>query len=125
MLSPLVNKSEKFVINQLTKNIKKFEEEINSFSNGNYGKIFYNEYNCYNPFRTIQIMPNGSVHPCCPTMYLDDFIMGNIKKQSLIEIFNSNKFKEFRKNVKEKKLDVCKTCRYNQKENYQLSKVLN
>jgi MoaA/NifB/PqqE/SkfB family radical SAM enzyme len=50
---------------------------------------------CINPWFGIIVKPNGDVVPCI------DYIVGNVKKESFKEIWNSDKMKLFRRKVKE------------------------
>jgi uncharacterized protein len=59
----------------------------------------------------ISIDSIGNVYPCGRFGGIDDFLLGNIHEQSLIEIINSNKHFEM-KNRKIENIDDCKTCEY-------------
>lgn len=55
---------------------------------------------------------DGLAAPCCPSIR-EDLIIGDIRKNSLYEIFNSAQAKALRKSLKDKsafKLDPCRTC---------------
>jgi len=66
---------------------------------------------CIDILRQLAVYWNGDVVPCCYDV--DGFeIMGNIKNNSLTEIWNSVKYREFRKNVKnqQNEPEICKQC---------------
>ena len=66
---------------------------------------------CVSPFGTFVIQHNGDVSLCCA-----DFdckvLMGNVKKQSIYDIWHSNKFEHIRKNFLSGTTDIpiCKKC---------------
>lgn len=68
---------------------------------------------CTNPWYSVSIKANGAVVPCC--MAFNDepnMVYGNLHEQSLKEIWNSDKVKEFRiKHQQDKDLPMtCQTC---------------
>ena len=64
---------------------------------------------CILPWIHLHVMPNGSVLPCCVSPY--DDIYGDGQTQSFKEIFNSEKFKQLRKNMLSNTAsDGCKRC---------------
>lgn len=72
---------------------------------------------CGYPWANPYIGYNGDVLPCCyiPQMAnartRDENIMGNIFKQSLKDIWNGEKYQEFRRKIKSKEPPVsCRTC---------------
>ena len=50
---------------------------------------------CLNPFLSVSIQSNGNVVPCC-FCFGDDIIYGNLKDQTLAEIWKSDKVKKLR-----------------------------
>lgn len=69
-------------------------------------------YPCTYPFNTIDVLSNGDVVPCCRDFEGRE-VFGNIKNQTLLEIWNGKKYKEFRKKhleYKFKELKICKDC---------------
>jgi radical SAM protein with 4Fe4S-binding SPASM domain len=70
-------------------------------------------YLCYNPFYEVDVRVNGDVVMCCNDL-LSEYVMGNIKDNTLMEIFNNDKYREVRKNMIERDIDnipeVCKKC---------------
>ena len=72
---------------------------------------------CLEPDRFIGVDYNGNIMPCCVTRSdIDshqDFILGNIKEQSVMDIFNSERAKTFReKALKGDFDDDMKPCHY-------------
>ena len=67
---------------------------------------------CTYPDNPIMINPNGDVVLCCND-YHSSVIWGNIKNETLFDIFNKPGFKKFRKRIKQGKFDleICKKCR--------------
>ncbi len=56
-----------------------------------------------------KIEPNGEVYPCCRGPR--ELLMGNVNDNSMTEIWNGEKYREFRRNMNNKDYaDVCSTC---------------
>ena len=72
----------------------------------------YPEWNgCYAGIRALGIKSNGDVNGCLPLP--DGFIEGNVKKNSLVDIWNSPNFCKFSREFKEDDLGgFCKKCEY-------------
>ena len=119
--SSLVGKGKRFAIKQLKRKGKKLQEELKNFVKWDFGKNFYTTYSCYTPSRNIEIMPNGDIYPCCTTMNIEQFKMGNVYDQSLKEIWNSKKFKNFRIKVMNSKEEICKKCQLD----FETNKIIN
>lgn len=69
-------------------------------------------YACTLPSTMLQITLKGNVLPCCND-YEQLNVMGNVCEKSLLEIWESNSFKEFRHNLLEgnrQKYMPCKNC---------------
>lgn len=67
---------------------------------------------CPEVFDKLSINWNGDVTACCGD-YDNKMIVGNINENSLLEIWNSSKMKNFRRILSEKqydKLELCKSC---------------
>lgn len=62
---------------------------------------------CMNPDRLIDIQPNGDANFCVD---FPDYILGNIKNNSIKELFNNEKAKAFRRYLTKKSLPVCSRC---------------
>ena len=67
---------------------------------------------CTYPDNPIMINPKGEVVLCCND-YHSSIVWGNIKNETLFDIFNKPEFKKFRKDIKNGKFDleICKKCR--------------
>jgi len=60
---------------------------------------------CLSPWTSLHVNVDGNIFPCMAVP------MGNVKKQSLKDIFFSEKFKEFRRTIRQKKtLRGCNRC---------------
>jgi MoaA/NifB/PqqE/SkfB family radical SAM enzyme len=60
---------------------------------------------CFAPYLGLSILPDGNVWSC------PDYVIGNIKRESFKEIWNSEKIKKLRKRIKEKGIfPICHTC---------------
>lgn len=73
---------------------------------------------CYHPLVSVVIDFNGKVMMCVNTVsYYDnhkDFVIGDINKDSITEIYQSNKAVEIRKQLLDgKRFEICKGCQYN------------
>lgn len=67
---------------------------------------------CYYPFYQIVIRPTGQVSQCCNDA-LGQITMGDVNNQSLLEIWNSENFRNLRKEMlanARKNLPLCKDC---------------
>jgi pyrroloquinoline quinone biosynthesis protein E len=73
---------------------------------------YYSRKNkCPWPWTRAFIAANGDVVPCCVIADSDVIKMGNIYEQSFAEIWNSPKYRELRRRIKEHRLyDFCKNC---------------
>lgn len=67
---------------------------------------------CPQPFFTIQINPDGNVVPCYSVSY--PTIVGNCYEESIVDIWNGRKLKNFRKSIIQNRhtaSDICKDCK--------------
>lgn len=82
--------------------------ESNKFVGINYKKL--KPYPCFNPKR-ITVLSNGKVTLCCIDMD-GGIVLGDLKKQSLKEIFNSKRYKEIYESQlkRECKIPLCLGC---------------
>jgi len=63
---------------------------------------------CYSPWYTVEIGPNGDVATCRD---YPDYICGNIREEPLPVIFNGQRYRRFRRVLKENKLlPICGRC---------------
>ncbi len=60
------------------------------------------DYVCYQPYQRLFIFNNGNVAPCC-SMFGGNQVVGNIGDNSIYDIWNGNKIKAIRQNIKDKK----------------------
>ena len=69
------------------------------------------DYRCNSPWRELIIRPDGEILPCC-AFYGYEIPVGNIYKNSLRDIFQSQNLKKIRKEFKEGlySLPTCKEC---------------
>lgn len=68
---------------------------------------------CLIPDELILLDVNGNIIPC-QNDYKKEFIMGNILKSNMYDVFNSGKYRDFRnylRHGKRKKISICKSCR--------------
>ncbi len=61
---------------------------------GKYTTDLYSHIPCYSGWTSARILETGDVIPCCGCY---EFILGNIKQQNFIDIWNSEKYNRFRK----------------------------
>ena len=79
---------------------------------------------CYVPFTDIYIDHNGLIVPCCN--FRSDiekhkyFIMGDLNKNSILEIFNNKNYKRLRKILRAKNITLypCNECNFALEHNY-------
>jgi radical SAM protein with 4Fe4S-binding SPASM domain len=67
---------------------------------------------CPFAFYMFRITPEGDVKPCCEPRFMSSF--GNIKNQSIIDIWNGQKFNEFRVEMLDGVMsvdDICPRCK--------------
>ena len=92
--------------------IRVYTEHSKDGKFGSIENITGREYICYKPFEEIVILSNGNVTICCHSW--EGNIMGNIKDNTIEEIWNSSKYTYFREQheyPKEFKIKpICKTC---------------
>jgi MoaA/NifB/PqqE/SkfB family radical SAM enzyme len=69
---------------------------------------------CSSPWLETYVMPDGSVSLCCQTIMLngreDIPIMGNLKEQSLSEIWNGPKYERYRAALIDEDWDIARIC---------------
>ena len=67
---------------------------------------------CPYPWTSMSIYWNGDVVPCCIDFH-GNYVVGNVKKDSIRDIWNSERLKELRKKLAERKnneFGLCSTC---------------
>ena len=82
-----------------------------AFSNGKLKRKFIPENDCPWIYYSMVITWDGNVVPCCHDPKATE-IMGNIIEQDLEEIWNGEKYQNFRKRVhsNQKGIDICRLC---------------
>jgi len=63
---------------------------------------------CPQPFFTMQINPDGKIVPCYSVTY--PTILGDCNKESLLEIWNGEKYRQFRRKMLDGIQNVCDLC---------------
>jgi len=73
----------------------------------NPSRIFFRSY-CLSPWMEAAILPNGDVTPCTDR---PDFIVGNVLEEPLPLIWNNQRFRSFRRRLREKGIfPICPRC---------------
>ncbi len=88
-----------------------FKREELGVEDGKYKFCVENAGFCSLPFEESVISANGEVTPCAPD-YRNQYSMGNIFKNDYRIIWNNEKYRNFRKSVKEDLdgIDICQNC---------------
>ena len=78
-------------------------------------KTFIRDFPCHEPSYFVGIDFNGSINPCCnirsDVKAHENYVLGNLKANTLTEILTSGHANTFRENVKSCKFDkVCLSC---------------
>lgn len=62
-------------------------------------------------YYSMVVMSNGDVVPCCHDAH-GKFVMGNLIKEDLEEVWNSERFKKFRNRIhtNQKSIEICRLC---------------
>ena len=110
------------VYNGLPQELKKlvFYEDFKDVEYSNRGGLLPDIKNewpenlpCFIPLRLVTVTLKGNVLPC-----YEDFFqvlsMGNVNDEHILDIWNSDKYREFRENLRQKgnrnKYDICRNC---------------
>ena len=86
-------------IRRLKSNSSEFDEEIDNFSKGLYGKKFYSNYVCYGVWDHITIDWEGNVYPCCAMPRNRNTRIGNIFYKKFSQLWNTEKYKKYREQI--------------------------
>ena len=62
---------------------------------------------CIWTYISVWISPEGNVFPC---PMLENYNIGNIKEQNILELYNNKKYKNFRRNIHKKRPSICRKC---------------
>ncbi|HBG61642.1 MAG: hypothetical protein A2Y03_09555 [Omnitrophica WOR_2 bacterium GWF2_38_59] len=76
-----------------------FNEEIDNFFEGLYGKYFYGQNKCYGVLDHATIDWEGNVFPCCAMPRNQELAVGNIHKDIFVNIWNSDKYVKYRDDI--------------------------
>ncbi len=71
------------------------------------GDPTYKEWYCSFPFERMEILPRGEVYTCCSGALKSDYYIGNIYKQSIEEIWNSERAQRLRYSVTKGDFEYC------------------
>ncbi len=66
------------------------------------------DYICGQGFKEVELKENGDITPCCP-VWTNFYSFGNVFENSIEEIMNSEKAKNFRKSIINKTYEFCNT----------------
>lgn len=86
-------------IRRLCEAPEEFAEEIDNFARGLYGKTFYKKNVCYGVLDHATVDWEGNVFPCCAMPRSKESAIGNLHEKSYSEIWNSEKYVEYRKSI--------------------------
>lgn len=80
-------------------------------SPNNNGKDYVRPYSCFLPFIQMVFRPDGKLSFCCSDVF-GTMTMGDVKKQSVMEIWNGDYYREMRKIIAEapKEIAICRHC---------------
>jgi radical SAM protein with 4Fe4S-binding SPASM domain len=67
---------------------------------------------CYEPFKRVSILYDGRVVPCCFD-YVGKYILGDINKKKLVDIWNDEPMLDLRKEFKSRQIKnkLCNNCK--------------
>lgn len=65
---------------------------------------------CYFPSVHMFVLPNGDVNVCCGAERSNEMILGNLRDQTVFEVWNGKKYQELRKFLEKKKFNFCAAC---------------
>ena len=74
--------------------------------------LYSSRLSCISPFSTLEILYDGTV-PLCGCDYKPTVVLGNVKNNSLKEIWNNEKFKQMRdlhSSGNRNKISICVGC---------------
>lgn len=87
-----------------------FQDYINHDNLDNIQNIEVENFVCPHPFRSIGMLHNGDLVPCC-TFFSKYFVLGNIKDMTIEEAWNCDKIKALRESFFNGNIHtVCKNC---------------
>ena len=82
------------------------EENLRTYYTDHQERFGYNQ--CVSIFQVVEIDSNGDLSPCRD---YHDYVVGNIKEHTISELWNSERYKAFRKSLAtEGLMPVCSRC---------------
>jgi radical SAM protein with 4Fe4S-binding SPASM domain len=81
--------------------------DIEHYFSANWEKMSVSHKSCIFPFVYAEITAQGNV-VLCHSFY--DDVLGNIHQQSLLEVWNNKKARDFRKSIRKELLPICYAC---------------
>ncbi len=98
------------------------DQQLDAFTKERFGEYIYKKYYCFKPLRRFDIKSDGSVLPCCGLLD-DGLIMGNINQQSIIDIWNSKKYRQYRLSTRIPRHEQCLYCATYQHQNLRDNRI--
>jgi radical SAM protein with 4Fe4S-binding SPASM domain len=92
------------------------KDEMTMASTGQYAYGYYETNRCYAPWLHAFVSHDGHVYACCMTRQRMESL-GNVKEQNLTEIFQGEKYEQFRQQMLHERLAICGNCDQYLKEN--------
>ncbi|MFO0906393.1 MAG: radical SAM protein [Pirellulales bacterium] len=91
-------------------------DELEQAAQGRYAQGHYDRSLCYAPYFHTFISHDGDVYACCMTRERMRSL-GNVKQQTLSDIFLGPSYQQFREGMRMSRLPVCATCDQYHREN--------
>jgi len=86
-------------IKKLRQNRLEFQEEIEHFTQGLYGKTFYSQNTCHGVLDHSTVDWEGNVFPCCAIPRSSETAIGNLHQNTYSEIWNKKQNVEYRESI--------------------------
>ena len=83
------------------------EENLKHYFSGNYSEMADYKPHCRMPWIHAEITAKGDVAPC-HSFY--DLVFGNVNHQGILDVWNNEAYKKFRKYMKKNLLPICTAC---------------
>ncbi len=99
------------------------EREIECGSRGEYAFGYYDRHPCFAPYLHAFVSHTGDVYACCMTRGKIP-PLGNIREQSLAEIFVGARYESLRSAMRKRRLPICANCDQFLKENRRVAGYL-
>lgn len=89
----------------------KTQEDVMKFVESGRSRDLYKKLFCFKPWFSMEIYPDGDVAPCCVApLFGEKYVMGNLKENSLLRIWNGEKYIQFRRKCKPPSFSMCNFC---------------